>query len=99
MADLFNNLLNSLDSLTEAQITELMSRLEVKRSGQENLQNNQGLVQDGTKIIACPHCGSVSIKKHDKPRGKQRYRCKDCGKVFSKTTGTLHHHSKLSAWQ
>lgn len=97
MADLFNNLLDSLDSLTEAQITELMSRLEVKRSGQENSQDNQELMQEGTKIIACPHCGSVSVKKHDKTKGKQRYRCKDCGKVFSGTTGTLQHHSKLKA--
>lgn len=28
-----------------------------------------------------------------------RYKCKECGKIFSDTTGTLLHHSKLEKWK
>lgn len=43
--------------------------------------------------LACPFCGSVDIR-HRKSR--QPYRCHDCGKNFSVTTGTLMHSTKLS---
>lgn len=55
---------------------------------------------DGAKIIkniresrfheglACLHCGSVSVKKNGKYRGRQRYLCKDCGKTFNDMTNT-----------
>jgi len=33
--------------------------------------------------IKCKHCGSKSAVKNGKTKnGKQRYKCKDCGKVF-----------------
>lgn len=99
MADLFNNLLDSLDSLTETQITELLSRLEVKRSGQKNKTDKQGLVTADGQIIACPHCGSVSVKKHGRKDNRQRYYCKDCHKTFSSTARTMFYHSRLTREQ
>jgi len=34
------------------------------------------------KVIKCYHCGSKAIKKNGKaPNGKQKYKCKDCGKA------------------
>ena len=36
----------------------------------------------------CPHCQSPSIVANGKKKGVQRYRCKECGKNFSETTGT-----------
>ena len=43
----------------------------------------------------CPHCGSVRISHitNEKP---QPYRCKDCRKHFSVTTGTVFQSAKLS---
>ena len=43
----------------------------------------------------CPHCGSLRISRiaNEKP---QPYRCKDCRKHFSVTTGTVFHSAKLS---
>ncbi len=43
----------------------------------------------------CPHCGSVRISRvaNEKP---QPYRCKDCRKYFSVTTGTVFHSANLS---
>ncbi len=43
----------------------------------------------------CPHCSSRRISRvvNEKP---QPYRCKDCRKHFSVTTGTVFHSSNLS---
>ena len=99
MSDFFNELLSSLDSLTSDQVSQLKSRLEEIGSGQEKVTDTQGLTVENGQIIACPHCGSASIKKHDKPRGKQRYRCKDCGKTFMLSANTLFRNSRLSTEQ
>ena len=35
------------------------------------------------KVIKCPYCNSVRIKKNGKKYNKQRYMCNDCNKSFS----------------
>lgn len=45
---------------------------------------------------ACIHCGSVSVYDCRRPNGAPRFRCKDCGKDFSITSGTLFASHKLS---
>lgn len=99
MADLFKELLGSVDSLTEEQVNILLSRLNEKKSGQENEANKLVHNAETGKIVACPHCGSATIVKTGTKNGRQRYRCKDCRKTFSDTTGTLHQHSKLTKAQ
>ena len=45
--------------------------------------------------VSCPYCGSVSIQKYGKTANKtQRYRCKDCAKIFSHKSNTVQHYSK-----
>lgn len=34
------------------------------------------------KVMICPHCRSPQVLKNGHRRGKQCYRCKDCGKQF-----------------
>ncbi|BAY11805.1 TetR/AcrR family transcriptional regulator [Calothrix sp. NIES-2098] len=34
------------------------------------------------KVMKCPHCRSPQLSKNGYRRGKQCYRCKDCGKQF-----------------
>jgi len=34
------------------------------------------------KVMKCPHCRSQELSKNGYRRGKQCYRCKDCGKQF-----------------
>jgi len=49
----------------------------------------------------CPHCGSGNFIKHGKTSlGRQRYRCRECRKTFSETTGTPFMYSKktLKTW-
>lgn len=94
-----DKMLSNLDSLTDAELEELLSRLEVEKSGREKYADTKGLQVQGGEIVACPCCGSVSLVKTGKKDGKQRYHCKDCGKYFTPTTNTMFHHSRLSEEQ
>jgi transposase-like protein len=49
--------------------------------------------QDGDP--ACSHCGSLTVYECRRPSGAPRWRCKDCKKDFSITSGTLFSHYKL----
>lgn len=95
MADLFNEMLNKLDSFSDEQINELLSRLEVKKS--RNTESSKQENDSVQKTLACHQCGSVDIVKIGHRNGKQRYRCKDCGKTFGDTNSTMLYHSRLSA--
>jgi len=50
----------------------------------------------------CPHCKSKSYVANGRLKGVQRYKCKECGKFFSETTGTalegLHKRDKFSKY-
>lgn len=48
--------------------------------------------KDGVKCTDCECTDYYSL-------GDGRYKCKKCGKIFSDTTNTLLHHSKLSKWK
>jgi len=44
----------------------------------------------------CPHCGSVHFKKNGKSKSsKQRYKCSECQKTFTNSTGTIFFHSRV----
>jgi len=48
----------------------------------------------------CPHCKSEKVYKRGKQKGVQMYRCNDCNKWYSETTGTPLYDIKLkSKWQ
>lgn len=96
MSDFFSELMKSVDSLTDEQVNELMSRLEVKRAGSQNIKE---LSKDEEIPTACPHCGSIDIKKHGRKSGRQRYYCKDCHKTFVETSRSLQYHSRLTPAQ
>lgn len=100
MAGLFSldDLMKYLDTLTVDEFQQVMSMMEVKKLGLEKAKDNN-LIVVNDKVLACPHCGSVAVKKHGTSEGKQRYRCKDCGKTFQATTETVFQHSKLNTQQ
>lgn len=39
-------------------------------------------LSDVMKVMKCPHCQSPQLSKNGYRRGKQCYRCKECGKQF-----------------
>ena len=56
---------------------------------------------NGLSIECCPHCGGTHFKKSGYySNGTRRYRCLDCGRVFSPLTGTMFdaHKILVSEW-
>ncbi len=53
------------------------------------------------KSGACPKCGSMSIVRNGKRRGKQSYLCKDCKTSFveTATAAIAHSHSSETVWK
>ena len=88
-----------LDSLSDDELEELLSRVEVEKSSRSKQENVQGLLIENGEVVACPHCGSATIVKSGTKDGKQRYKCKDCGKTFMQTTNTLLHRTRLTREQ
>lgn len=64
------------------------------------LQEANISVKEFRKKKPCPHCSSEHVYKRGKQRGVQMYRCNDCGKWYSETTGTPLYDIKLKEkWQ
>lgn len=60
---------------------------------------NQEVVQKRNKK-PCPYCSSTKVYKRGKQKGVQMYKCNDCNKWYSETTGTALYDIKLkSKWQ
>jgi transposase-like protein len=53
------------------------------------------------KSGACPKCGSVSVVRNGKRRGKQSYLCKDCktSYVETSTSAIAHSHASETVWK
>ncbi len=94
--------------LTEEQIQELMNALQTRRNAKPKLTTEEKVFfqccrehrsyanDKDLNTVVCPHCGSVKSIKHGTRNGRQRYLCKDCGKTFGDTNGTVAFRSKLS---
>ena len=64
------------------------------------LQEAQESVSEKRKNKPCPHCSSKKVYKRGKQRGVQMYKCNDCNKWYSETTGTPLYDIKLkNKWQ
>ena len=98
---------------TSQEIKALFEELPIQAQREllENLlmeQELQGKVlQEATQEVItkrdkkpCPHCSSVKVYRRGKQKGVQMYRCNDCEKWYSETTGTPLYDIKLkSKWQ
>lgn len=57
--------------------------------------------QDTTGIPDCPYCSSTKVIRYGHKCGKQRFRCKQCGRTFVTTTHTImsQSHFNEAVWQ
>ncbi len=97
----FKGLMKDPKSLTDEQILEMLSLLEVEKSKRNIEPTNKIKPSKETKpIIACPHCGCIgAVKCGLTAAGTQRYKCKECGKTFTESTGTIVSNSRLTKEQ
>ncbi len=92
--DLFQALSGSAQ---EQLLDDLLKDFELKGQVLENVKQE---LSQKKSIKSCPHCSSVKVHKRGKQKGVQMYRCVDCGKWYSETTGTPLWDIKLkSKWQ
>jgi len=57
---------------------------------QLHIEKTEVLAPDMNLLVrpSCPHCKKDSISKMGIQSGRQRYKCKECGKIFTSTYGT-----------
>lgn len=83
--DNFKTLLASLGSLRPTQLEALIEQATRLHAGNESLRT---IERTGAAVLCCAGCGSTHVVKNGHARGLQRYACKDCGRTFSRTSGT-----------
>jgi AcrR family transcriptional regulator len=71
--------LRSADPQHRQQLTEQIKELLVSYL-EPHIEDN--LCSNVMKVMICPHCRSTALSKNGYRRGKQCYRCKECGKQF-----------------
>ncbi len=79
--------------LPEESFTETYEKL-------KEIKEKAGTQKDEAPV-ACPKCGSISIKRNVRPSGRQAYLCKDCGKSFVETfsSAIAHSHASETVWK
>lgn len=84
----YQQLVASLEGLTDVQFEALLQTLR-QRQDADGVQRliMARMTQEG----CCPRCQSTNRYKHGIEFGAQRFRCKDCGKTYTATTGTPFH--------
>ena len=86
----------AIQGLSSSEREELFSSFEVSVESFINLEETR--FSNG---IYCPHCGTLeSVQKFGFCNGKQRYRCKSCGRIFMSTTKSVLNktHKEFSLW-
>ena len=82
--DFVKNLIANLSESEKAELGEFLKSLE---SGEEGTGLEETRFASG---LYCPNCGSTEkVVRFGKRNGIQRYRCKDCSRVFTTTTNTV----------
>ena len=91
---------NAVKNLSIAQMRELYEFISQEHNNTSlNTHIQEARFSNG---LFCPKCGCTeNIQKFGKRNGIQRYRCKDCGRVFLATTETIFEGTKKSfaAWE
>lgn len=84
-AEGFAQLMVNLEGLTEDQRKRVQERLGVL----EAHADSERLMRErlGTPR-GCPHCAATEVVRFGQANGRQRYRCKSCGRTFVALTGT-----------
>lgn len=92
------NLFNDLPiSVQNELLGDLLMEQELQ--GKVLLEATQAVLKKRNKK-PCPHCSSTKVYRRGKQSGVQMYKCNDCTKWYSETTGTPLYDIKLkSKWQ
>lgn len=84
--------LDDLRTLTPVEIDYIIDNIYklLKEKVNDKTKNDENF---NKRPYCCPHCKSILFIKYGFNKGKQKYYCKDCKKIFSSTTDTPYNHS------
>ena len=87
----FASLMKSVPGLSESQMKALYKKLQ--GFVETNLTSSEPVIKElrETKFkegFICPHCNSKHVVRYGMNKGRQRYKCKDCGKTSIDLTNT-----------
>ena len=78
-----NGLKMNIDNLLPNELKELIDKLKLKLNDDENSKNTIAKIADRERQKnTCPKCGKSHVVKDGLYKGRQKYKCKDCGKKF-----------------
>ncbi len=87
----------NIDNLLPNELKELIDKLRLKLNDEENSKDTIAKIADREKSQnICPKCGKAHVVKDGLYKGRQKYKCKNCGKKFNSLTGTPFHHTRLN---
>lgn len=93
-----NAILSQLKGLKKDDLRTLSKRILMQLQGPDETETE---ASDAVQV--CRKCGlQGGVSKYGKDhKGQQRYRCKHCGRLFYKTSGSVisHSHRDLSTWE
>ena len=96
----FDAFLSQLKNLSTEELKLLSQKIMMQLQGSESCKSSS---QSSSSVTSCKKCGDKDcISKYGKDKnGKQRYRCKHCGAVFTETSYTVfsHTHCDFSKWE
>ena len=96
------------ENLSEHQKDEFIKYLKTDKSNLviESSNNLEDIILKHSKNplpdrCDCPHCHSHNVVKYGKNGNVQKFKCKDCGKIFSLSTNTILFSTKkdLETWK
>lgn len=73
------DLIEQLKKLSEEELKNLLNEVQQPKTSVKRFENG----------VVCPFYGKKHIQKFGSSSGIRRYRCKDCGKTFTKYTKTV----------
>lgn len=79
-------LVAAIDGLSDDEARQVKSALKTREKREES---TAVLKKRADGVNCCRHCGSESYVHWGSKDGRQRFKCKDCGKTFNALTGTL----------
>lgn len=95
-----NNIVSELSGLRRTDLETLAQQLCVMLSEPSEPDTSVYSLNRSTTKPTCKKCGSLSVSKYGKTaKGHQRYRCLDCGSVFTSISDTLFSGSQKDAKQ
>ena len=82
-----NEIFDAVRTLSLSSQAALLKLLEKKQS-LHTISSSAGKAKSNVHHTTCPYCKGINVVNNGKYRNHQKYKCKDCKRVYNELTGT-----------